>query len=83
MAFELMWIVAMQGVGLRMSNEGSTCAGDYAGDFPDFASYEYYDFPIKYYKRSGDLIHASSVILTTIGTLANVFGLYGSFYFYN
>ena len=81
-AFELMWIYAITGVKFRTSREGAVCAGDYIDAFPQAAT-NYPDMEFRYYKRSGTLIHVSAVILTTVGSIANFMGLYGSFYFYN
>ena len=80
-AFELMYLVAILGVSFRMSKEGAVCSGDYQAVYPDADAET--DYKLVYYERSGLLIHVSGVILVTIGSMANFFGLYGSFYFYN
>ena len=83
-AFELMYVWAILGVSYRNSREGSVCSGDFKTDFLQTeAEANGHDYPMVFYERSGMVIHVSSVILVTIGTLANLFGLYGSFYFYN
>jgi hypothetical protein len=77
-----MYVWAILGVKYRMSREGEVCSGDYKSSYGD-AEANGHTYQMVFYERSGLLIHVSCVILVTIGSLANFFGLYGSFYFYN
>ena len=83
-AFELMYVWAILGVAYRNSREGSVCSGDFRTPMLETeAEANGHNYRMVFYERSGMVIHVSSVILVTIGSLANLFGLYGSFYFYN